>query len=165
MTGMIESTPSVTLNPRYVNYARANGRTPDEMRAADRERWPGGKMTGFILWNSARIGEAKKAIPNAFIVGGALCDHAAYDRWLDARTDELVADLTKPTYHVLNGHTLGYIYAQQPESFNVLHGSVVRGGHDWRNGPVAISQLDTLRPATLADFEDYRVCPKGHLIG
>jgi hypothetical protein len=76
-------------NPRFVHYARSQGRTPDEQVAYDRERWPGGIMTGFILWTHDMIGEAKKAIPHAFIVGGAIYDHDAYDAWLTARVDQI----------------------------------------------------------------------------
>jgi hypothetical protein len=67
-------------------------------------------------------------------------------------------------YFVKDGHTLGYVYDEAPGQFNVLHGSVLKGGHDWKNGPVAISPICKLEPATLADFEEYRVCPKGHIV-
>lgn len=41
-------------NWRYLAYCDAHGRTPDEQLVADEALWPGGKMTGFILWNSAQ---------------------------------------------------------------------------------------------------------------
>ena len=67
------------------------------------------------------------------------------------------------SYYVLNGHTLGYIQADHPTLFGVLAGSVVRGGHDWNNGPTIVSPSDVLVQATHADFEAYRVCYCGHL--
>lgn len=45
------------MNPRYVEYCRAHGKTPDEMLAFDTKRWPGGKMCGFILWNMDKVQE------------------------------------------------------------------------------------------------------------
>lgn len=74
------------VNPRYVNYARAHGRTPDEQLAQDRKDYPGGCMVGFVLWNRARIVEASYAIPDAFYLG-TLINHDAYDHWLTIWTD------------------------------------------------------------------------------
>lgn len=48
------STEVVEWNPRYVAYAAAHGRTPDEMLAHDVEAFSGAKMLGFILWIGAR---------------------------------------------------------------------------------------------------------------
>lgn len=70
-------------NPRWVNYARVHGRTPDEQLAHDRVRYPGGSMAGFIIWGRQQVVEFSHAHPEAFTASG-LVDHAAYDRWLDA---------------------------------------------------------------------------------
>lgn len=79
---------SSTWSPRYVNYARVHGRTPDEMLDADRVRFPGGRMAGFISWSRARMRAFYAAHPEAFRAspGGIprLVDHAAYDAYLDA---------------------------------------------------------------------------------
>jgi hypothetical protein len=74
----------------------------------------------------------------------------------------------KNKYIVLNEHTLGYIIEGMPAPIGysymgILHGSVIKGGHDWKNGPVLIHPSDKVRQATLKDFEDYRVCSKGHI--
>lgn len=75
-------------NPRYVNYARAHGHTPEVQRLVDKRKWPGGKMTGFILWMKERHGEFKKVYPNAYMIGGALVDHEAFDTWLSTYVDK-----------------------------------------------------------------------------
>lgn len=67
--------------------------------------------------------------------------------------------MSDPRYVVMNENTLGYIYAEQPDTLCVLHGSVLKGGHDWKNGPVLITPLDKVRDAGLADFEEYRCSP------
>jgi hypothetical protein len=64
-------------------------------------------------------------------------------------------------YFVLNENTLGYI--DPIGRFDPLAGSVLKGGLDWKNGPISYFSMDDMRPATLQDFEDYRVCAKGHL--
>lgn len=42
---------------------------------------------------------------------------------------------------------------------NVLHGSVIRGGRDWKNGPFLSCHSDQLRGATKQDFATYRCQP------
>lgn len=71
--------------------------------------------------------------------------------------------MSNTKYVVLNENTLCYRIDGQDYHLGVLAGSVIRGGHDWKNGPVAVGPLDTLRPATAEDFEFFRVDPKGHL--
>lgn len=70
-------------------------------------------------------------------------------------------------YVVLDEHTLCYrIDGQTPGWKNfvgVLQGSVLRGGHDWRNGSVCISPRSNVREATQADFDFFRVSSTGHL--
>lgn len=68
-----------------------------------------------------------------------------------------------PTYYVKNENTLGYIYSEQPEFFNILAGKPQLGGDNWMDGFVAHGSSDKLRPATQADFDYFRVCSKGHI--
>lgn len=61
-------------------------------------------------------------------------------------------------YVVLEEHTLGYIDPAYQDYMGVLHGSVRKGGHDWRNGPVCLMGITPqLRDATAADFDEYMV--------
>jgi hypothetical protein len=48
-------------NPRYAAFAKAHGRTPEEQSVFDDAKWPGGVMTGFILWVSQQQREAHAA--------------------------------------------------------------------------------------------------------
>lgn len=66
-------------------------------------------------------------------------------------------------YFVKNANTLGYINDEQPNMFGVLAGKPQLGGDDWMNGPVPVSPSDKLVPATIADFDFFRVCHKGHI--
>lgn len=61
------------------------------MLIEDAENWPGGSMTGYILWNSARLEEYKKINPDAFYRNtynkpDSLLDHESYDNWLQTLT-------------------------------------------------------------------------------
>jgi hypothetical protein len=68
-------------------------------------------------------------------------------------------------YLVLDEHTLGYIDPRQPHVFGILHASVLRGSTFDRLAGFTLVQpgIHNLRPATLEDFEAFRVSSAGHL--
>ena len=49
------------MNPYYLAYCEAHGRTPDEMKAHDRKRFPGGCMADYMIWNQNKWSEFAKA--------------------------------------------------------------------------------------------------------
>lgn len=66
----------------------------------------------------------------------------------------------KTTYHVCGGHSL--LYRQEGmTNYGILAGKPQLGGYDPMNGTCQ-PDLALLRPATLADFEFFRVCAKGY---
>lgn len=67
-------------------------------------------------------------------------------------------------YVVLGEHTLGYIHAKQPDYLAVLAGKPQLGGHNPMNGQVFLGGDPDIRPATVVDFEFFRVCPLGHIV-
>ena len=79
--------PSGEWNPRYLVYAKCQGvPDPDAMLAKDEERYPGGKMCGFILWIDAKwsewatvTGHPRSKDRNAPIWPD---DHVVFDAWL-----------------------------------------------------------------------------------
>lgn len=87
-----------SYNFRFTEYARAHGLSPAEMLSVDEQRYPGGRMTGFICWNRERIQEFWK-------IAESLCPYrwntkdsdrwaalvfesdGVYDRWLKRTVD------------------------------------------------------------------------------
>ena len=53
--------PHEGWNPRYEAYAAAHGRDPDAMLEHDRAAWPGGSMTGYIVWTHRVVADWRKA--------------------------------------------------------------------------------------------------------
>jgi hypothetical protein len=39
---------------QYLDYCAEQGRTPEAQDKHDREQYPGGCMTGYILWSNAK---------------------------------------------------------------------------------------------------------------
>lgn len=62
-------------------------------------------------------------------------------------------------FFVLNENTL--CYQQNGSSMFGTLGSN-KDGRNPMNGPFSIGSLDKLRPATVADFDTFRVCVKGY---
>ncbi len=78
-----ELNEGMTMNPRYVNYAMANGRDADAQLEHDRVEFPGGCMCGYIIWIGQRWAEFGKlqGWPRNYIKSDA--DHKAFDLWLN----------------------------------------------------------------------------------
>lgn len=72
----------MNINPRYVAYCTAHGSDPDAMLEADRERWPGGIMTGFVLWMSARWQAWRRLNSRGRFDAISAEDQKAFDVWL-----------------------------------------------------------------------------------
>jgi len=75
-----------TWNPRYLIYARSQGHPdPDEMLRADRERYPGGVMAGFMIWIQTRWVEFRQL--KGWRESDPLShqDHREFTAWIDAQ--------------------------------------------------------------------------------
>lgn len=73
-------------NPRYVAFARAHGRTPEEQAVFDDQKWPGGCMVGFQLWISQQLREAHEAGAGGVIRdlnGLHVWKQGEWDAWLN----------------------------------------------------------------------------------
>lgn len=69
-------------NPRYLAYARAHGRTPEEMVAYDDQRREAGTIDGgFVVWISERWREWA-ALRGIHPSQSYAHHHAAFDAWL-----------------------------------------------------------------------------------
>lgn len=86
----VDTVPRIVsrLNPRYVCYAKAHGRSPDAMFEADDARYPGGRMAGFMIWIRGQWHEYRTAhgiSPNAPVSNE---QHDHFNTWLEAKMSD-----------------------------------------------------------------------------
>jgi hypothetical protein len=67
---------------RYVAFAKANGRTPEEQDAHDDLTSPGACMLPFITWINRNVIAFREAHPAAFC-GANIADHDAFTAFLE----------------------------------------------------------------------------------
>ena len=67
--------------PRYLAYCKEHGNTPENQLAQDGNTYPGGRMTGFMLWISKQKRAFKQASPQSFLHGD-IADQKAFDLFL-----------------------------------------------------------------------------------
>ncbi len=84
MKDQAESHKDSGMNPLYVDYARSHGLSADEMLARDREQYPGGCMTGFILFVADMKRKFWEVCPEAFFCKrpNQLVDFDAFYRFI-----------------------------------------------------------------------------------
>ena len=77
-------------NPSYLAYAKMNGKSFEEMLKHDTELYPGGCMTGFILFISDMKRKFRKASPESFLYG-TLCDHKKFSEFINQWVEQKIA--------------------------------------------------------------------------
>ena len=67
---------------RYIYYAKSQGNTPENQLIIDEEKYPGGRMCGFILYISEKLRSFYKAHKECFIDGRNLADQDKFTEYL-----------------------------------------------------------------------------------
>lgn len=70
----------------YAAYCASSGLEPDECLRRDEEEFPGGCMTGFILWIGARRREYASRHPDKLVMGG-LSDLEHWQKFLQPQAE------------------------------------------------------------------------------
>jgi len=71
-----------TMNPRYVAYAKAHGRSPANQLATDRKKYPGGCMCGFLVWMNRQRQKFGAEYPECVGFGGKILNQDAWTEFL-----------------------------------------------------------------------------------
>jgi hypothetical protein len=69
-------------NPRYVAYAKAHGKTPEQMMEQDGMDYPGGCMAGYIVWIGEQTETFRARNPEAFLNRHTIGDQSAFTTFL-----------------------------------------------------------------------------------
>lgn len=78
------NTSEQAYQPRYVNYARMHGKSPDDMIDFDNQR--GGIGAWFTPWIQGRWAEFDRLTKNVHRIGAGHTEsgHRVFDLWLDS---------------------------------------------------------------------------------
>lgn len=75
-------------NPRYLAYCADHRSAPADMLQADRHRYPGGSMCGFIIWVTGKWSEFRK-LPGNGMMGAK---SPLFDAWLTDQVEVFKSD-------------------------------------------------------------------------
>jgi len=100
-----EKMDSKNLNPRYVSYAKAHGKTPEKMLEHDKKKYPGGSMCGFILWMAVK--HRKCATEHKHIADGRRIFHQT--KWTEYLEQEAEKDFKQSSTRTTSRQTEGEI--------------------------------------------------------
>lgn len=68
----------MSYNSRYVAYAKAHGKTPEEMMESERG------MCGYIIWINQQLCRCRDTgHPDILTPNCTIINHEAFDRWLN----------------------------------------------------------------------------------
>lgn len=73
------------LNPRYVAYALAHNREPEEMKDYDAEKYPAQPMANFLIWIQGQWSEWEKINGYDPLRGRSKQNHKEFDLWLNEK--------------------------------------------------------------------------------
>ena len=76
-------------NPRYLCYCRQHDKSPEAMLAFDRDRYPGGCMSGFIRWIDKHWERwCREHKVNRDVLWPK--HHDAFDQWLELESEQRI---------------------------------------------------------------------------
>jgi hypothetical protein len=70
---------------RYIAYAKSNNNTPEKQLEIDAHKYPGGKMSGFIVWISDIRSEWSMKTNEIPKHGWSKEQHKKFDQWLNSK--------------------------------------------------------------------------------